>query len=71
MAMTPAEQQVEQLAVDIVRAQHGDWPSDLSEALRMVRLAAPVGEATEMLVALRVMELCREAETEQRNAGRL
>jgi hypothetical protein len=60
--MTPAEQQVEQLATDIVHAQHGDWPSTLAEALRMVQLATAQSEATEMLVALRVMELVKAAQ---------
>jgi hypothetical protein len=59
--MTPAEQ-TEQIAQDVFHAQRGDWPADLAQALRMVRLAVALSEAQQMLVALRVMELCKEAE---------
>ena len=64
-------EQVEQLARDVFRAQRGDWPTDLSQARRMVRTATAQSEATELLVAIRLMELCQQAETEQRNAFRL
>ena len=64
-------EQTEQLARDVLHAQRGDWPADLSQAQRMVRLASPLSEAEAMLVAIRVMELCEEAEVKQRNAGRL
>ncbi len=64
-------EQTEQLAHDILRAQHGDWPEDLAQARRMVRLATAQSDATELLVAIRLMELCAEAEVKQRNAGRL
>ncbi len=67
--MTPTE--IEQLARDVFHAQHGDWPEDLAQARRLVRLATAQSEATELLVALRLMELCAEAEVKQRNAFRL
>lgn len=66
--MTPAEQ-TETLARDVLQAQHGNWPADIAEARRLVRLAAALSEAQEMAVAERLLALCRQAEGDAASVG--